>query len=84
MNELFTVRLNEIASRVVSSAHQKALTYAIANGKHVRPAFMERICAELNVDAQPLYDAMVGIELIHAASLVHDDIVDEDVERREK
>ncbi|MBM3282562.1 MAG: hypothetical protein FJY86_04475 [Candidatus Diapherotrites archaeon] len=45
---------------------------------------MERICAELNVDAQPLYDAMVGIELIHAASLVHDDIVDEDVERREK
>lgn len=84
MNETFSTRLSEIASKVVSPTHQNALAYAIANGKHVRPAFMERVCAELNVDPQPLYDAMVGIELIHAASLVHDDIVDEDVERREK
>lgn len=84
VNEQFSSRLSEIASKVVSPVHQDALAYAISNGKHVRPAFMERICAELNVDPQPLYDAMVGIELIHAASLVHDDIVDEDVERREK
>lgn len=84
MNERFTSALKEIAFKVVSPAHQDALVYAISNGKHVRPAFMERICAELNVDAQPLYDAMVGIELIHAASLVHDDIVDEDMVRRDK
>jgi octaprenyl-diphosphate synthase len=84
MKETLTRTLQEIASRVVSPEHHKALAYAISNGKHVRPAFMERICAELNVDAQPLHDAMAGIELIHAASLVHDDIVDEDVKRREK
>lgn len=84
MNETFTHILREVAGKVVSPAHHAALSYAISNGKHVRPAFLERVCAALNVDPLPLYDAAAGIELIHAASLVHDDIVDEDVSRREK
>lgn len=84
MNPSFAARLHEVASHVISPAHQNALAYAIANGKHVRPAFMERICLELNVDFTPLMDAAAGIELIHAASLVHDDMVDEDAQRREK
>lgn len=82
--ETFTRILHEVATKVVSPTHHDALSYAISNGKHIRPIFLERVCHALRVDAQPLYDAAAGIELIHAASLVHDDIVDEDAQRREK
>ncbi len=58
--------------------------YALGNGKRVRPWFMERICQSLGLDFSPLRDAGEGIEWIHAASLLHDDVVDDDSTRRGK
>ncbi len=74
--------LPECAKRVVPSSLHPILDLILTNGKHVRPALGVRLCRMLNVDPAPLHDAFTGIELIHAASLVHDDIVDEDEFRR--
>jgi geranylgeranyl pyrophosphate synthase len=65
------------------SLREKA-EYALGNGKRVRPWFMERICQSLQLDYTPLKDAGEGIEWIHAASLLHDDVVDQDSMRRGK
>jgi octaprenyl-diphosphate synthase len=58
--------------------------YALGEGKQVRPWFMERICQKVGLDFVPLTDAAQGIEWIHTASLLHDDVVDDDFMRRGK
>lgn len=53
------------------------------NGKMVRPilvAMVFRLCNGTNIDY--LIDAAAGIELVHNASLVHDDIIDKSNYRR--
>ncbi|MEK6970255.1 MAG: polyprenyl synthetase family protein [archaeon] len=57
---------------------------ALGDGKRVRPWFMERVCRFLDLDFAPLVDAAEGIEWIHTASLLHDDVVDDDSTRRGK
>lgn len=74
--------LGEIAARVIPAEHQGALSTAFTGGKHARPWLLQRTCMELGLDPSPLWDASTAIELIHAASLVHDDIVDHDPTRR--
>ena len=51
-------------------------------GKHIRPMFVflsAKICGELN---EKTYRAASLIELLHTATLVHDDVVDDSNERR--
>ena len=74
--------LQDIAARVIPGEHHALLSLALGGGKHVRPWLVLRTCEELEIDPQPLWDAITGIELLHAASLVHDDIVDHDLTRR--
>ncbi len=74
--------LPSCAKRVIPPSLHPVLDLILKNGKHIRPSLGVRLCHMLNVDPAPLYDAFTGIELIHAASLVHDDIVDEDAFRR--
>lgn len=62
---------------------QQALQHILAKGgKRMRPILMllmARHCGEINAST---YHAAVGLELLHTASLVHDDVVDEAQERR--
>jgi octaprenyl-diphosphate synthase len=56
-------------------------------GKYLRPALLlmsaKAIAGERSPDTQTrLIRAAAGVELIHNASLVHDDVIDEDIERR--
>lgn len=76
--------LGEIAARVIPAEHHSVLATAFTGGKRARPWLLQRTCMELGVDPSPLWDAATAIELIHAASLVHDDIVDHDTTRRGK
>ncbi|MFT5999512.1 MAG: octaprenyl-diphosphate synthase [Neolewinella sp.] len=60
------------------------ITYYIVKrkGKQMRPMFVflsAKVCGEINENS---YVAASLIELIHTASLVHDDVVDESYERR--
>jgi len=57
--------------------------YAISTGgKRLRP-LITILCAEmLGVDYRETKDMFLALELIHNATLVHDDIIDEDMYRR--
>ncbi|WP_225335182.1 polyprenyl synthetase family protein [Halomicrobium urmianum] len=55
---------------------------ALAGGKRVRPTVTVLICEALGGDPEDAVDFAVGIELVHNASLVIDDIIDESDVRR--
>ena len=60
------------------------ITYYIVRrkGKHVRPIFVflsAKLCGEIN---DSTYSAAALVELLHTATLVHDDVVDDSYERR--
>lgn len=53
-----------------------------AGGKRARPWFTMLLGETFGLPAAPLCDLAVCVELIHAASLLHDDVVDEGTRRR--
>jgi geranylgeranyl diphosphate synthase type I len=55
---------------------------ALAGGKRVRPTVTVLVCEALGGEVEDALDFAVGIELVHNASLVVDDIIDESDVRR--
>lgn len=51
-------------------------------GKRMRPILIFLIAKNYGVVSDVAQNAAVGLELLHTASLVHDDVVDESAERR--
>ena len=61
----------------------RALAYVRSRkGKMMRPLLVLLIARECGPIAESTYRAAVTLELLHTASLVHDDVVDESDERR--
>lgn len=53
-----------------------------SKGKQVRPMFVF-LCTRLFGETKPAaYEAAALVELLHTATLVHDDVVDDSLERR--
>ena len=52
------------------------------SGKRMRPMLMLLIAKAFGCVSEVTQHAAIGLELLHAASLVHDDVVDESGERR--
>lgn len=62
---------------------QEMYLYAVEDGRRVRPMLTYiayKICGGL--DNELVYPVAAGLELLHKASLLHDDIIDEDTLRR--
>ncbi len=57
---------------------------ALSGGKRVRPTLTVLVCETLDGDRDVAVEFAVGIELVHNASLVIDDIIDESELRRGK
>ena len=55
---------------------------ALSGGKRVRPTITVLICEALEGDVEAAVEFAVGVELVHNASLVIDDIIDESDLRR--
>jgi geranylgeranyl diphosphate synthase type I len=66
----------DLNGRVVADSH-----FA---GKGVRPALALLSCEAVGGDARDAIPAAVAVELVHNFSLVHDDIIDNDAERRHR
>lgn len=63
----------------------EAMRYgALSPGKRLRPALVLAACEAVGGDREHALPAAVAVELLHASSLVHDDLpaLDNDVERR--
>jgi len=61
---------------------EKTLSHINPNGKKMRPLLtmlMAKVYGKVN---DVTYNAAVGLELLHTATLIHDDVVDESDERR--
>ena len=52
------------------------------SGKRMRPMLMLLIAKAFGCVSEVTQHAAIGLELLHTASLVHDDVVDESGERR--
>lgn len=80
--KIFEARFKE-AVKSQSPLLDRIMRYIVKRkGKQLRPMFVllsAKICGEIN---EPAYRAASLVELLHTATLVHDDVVDDSMERR--
>ena len=58
------------------------LRSALGGGKHVRPALVILVGRLFDVPIEPFYKLAAAVEVLHTATLIHDDVVDEAPLRR--
>ena len=76
-------RLEEVLDAVEPSELADEVAHVtLSGGKRVRPTVTVLVCEALGGDPDDAVDFAVGIELVHNASLVIDDIIDESDLRR--
>jgi len=64
------------------SLHQPLQYLLAAGGKRIRPILVQRFGRLCDGPAETLLDLSLAIEMLHAATLVHDDVVDQADTRR--
>jgi len=77
----------EVKREIDRRIKDENIKYALEGGKMLRPALLLLSFKACNGSEENYYRALesaVGVELAHSASLIHDDIMDNDVERRGK
>ena len=91
--EFYQARVNKLLESILSQDHQEAqclheaMRYSVLNGgKRIRPLLVYATGEALGISASLLDIPAVSIELIHAYSLIHDDLpcMDDDDLRRGK
>lgn len=76
---------NELAAAVNSSSHllnEASLHLLLAGGKRIRPVFVLLSAKFGDYSIESIKQVAVSVELIHMASLVHDDVIDDAETRR--
>jgi octaprenyl-diphosphate synthase len=70
-------------SRYSDSRFYGPLRYALDGGKRIRPLVL-LLAAEAvgHSNDEKVFDAAVAVELLHAESIIHDDIIDQEASRR--
>ena len=77
-------RLTEVLDAVEPDELREEVEHvALAGGKRVRPTVTVLVCEALGGDVEVAIDYAVGVELVHNASLVIDDIIDASERRRD-
>ena len=75
-------RLEEVLGAVSHPHFRRILRESAQGGKRVRPLLTSLACEAAGGNARDALDAAVAVELLHVASLVHDDIMDHATTRR--
>lgn len=76
------VRLSEVASRAPEPLSGSAMEALTSGGKRLRPLLL-LLCAGMgSPEREEVLEAAVAIEVLHTATLIHDDIVDRAETRR--
>ena len=70
--------------RFANSRFFGPLKYALEGGKRIRPVVTLLSAEAVGSTDDAVLDAAVAVELLHAESIIHDDIIDQEVERRGK
>ena len=80
--DLFERRLDERLESDVELVHEVARYMAMLKGKRLRPALVVLCAKATGRWDDRVIDAGVGVEMIHAATVIHDDVVDDSATRR--
>ena len=81
---LFEERLDAALRADVELVHQIARYMATLKGKRLRPALALLGAQAVGTTDERVIDAAVAVEMIHAATMMHDDVVDSATVRRGK
>ena len=73
----FENNLKDIISNCDNFLHDDLLNFMFSNPKRLRPILIFLFSKILNIDAAMVQKIALISELIHSASLIHDDIIDE-------
>ncbi len=79
----FEASLQERLRAYSSSPFYSMLAFSLRGGKRIRPMLLYLVHKALGERDDP-FNAAMSVELIHALSLIHDDVIDREVERRGK
>jgi geranylgeranyl diphosphate synthase, type I len=80
---LFQEKLKTVKNDFLVSYYTELRDYILSGGKRIRPLLSIGAFNSLNEDHNDkIINPSVGIELLHNASLIHDDIIDKDNFRR--
>jgi geranylgeranyl pyrophosphate synthase len=71
-------------SQSVEEPIRSMLIHSFKGGKRLRPAIIILLGKMFSADIEPFYTLSTAVEMIHTASLIHDDILDGDLKRRSK
>ena len=81
-------RVDEALSRELAlythSRFHGPIMYAVQGGKRVRPVILMLSGEALECKDDSVLGAAVAVELLHTESIIHDDIIDEEIARRAK
>ncbi|MEN3051981.1 MAG: polyprenyl synthetase family protein [Candidatus Methanosuratincola petrocarbonis] len=80
--KLIDAKLNEILSLETHPRLRELFEYTLEGGKRFRPSLTLLVGDVLGVDRKLCLEYAALVEIIHAATLVHDDVIDEDEIRR--
>jgi octaprenyl-diphosphate synthase len=69
-------------SRYSDSRFHGPLKYALEGGKRIRPLALLLAAESVGCEDDKVLDAAVAVELLHAESIIHDDIIDQEASRR--
>jgi hypothetical protein len=70
--------------RDLPSSHATAVARLVSDGKKLRGALVLTVCDALGGSIESALPSAVAIECVHAASLIHDDLIDGDRMRRDR
>lgn len=86
--EVYVERINDQLKKELSryswSRFYGPLVYAIEDGKRIRPLILVLSREAVGNYGPDPWQAAVAVELLHTESIIHDDIIDEEISRREK
>jgi geranylgeranyl pyrophosphate synthase len=90
LDTFFQTTKDDLEKKIVTTISDKKIVALLKGGKRLRPMLAHlsfKVCTkgkENQSEYQKALEGAVSIELAHSASLVHDDIIDRDIERRMK
>ena len=79
-----SIAIDRELERYANSRFFGPLKYALEGGKRIRPMAAMLSAESVGSKDDSILDAAVAVELLHAESIIHDDIIDQEVSRRGK
>ena len=79
-----SIAIDRELERYSNSRFFGPLKYALEGGKRIRPMIALLSAESVGSKDDSVLDAAVAVELLHAESIIHDDIIDQEVSRRGK